>query len=637
MAQEVGPAAKRRRVLPEGQRNMELERLEEDHLFHIEDDGFNTRADLPAKLGDVKYVLMGGPQARAEAMADELSRGFGWPIEPLGSRERYALYKVGPCMAISHGIGMPSMTIVLHELTKALHYAGCTDVCYIRIGTSGGIGVTPGTIVVASEGVNGLLESKYETIVLGKRKAFDARFDAGLAEELAAAAKRISVPAVVGKTMGTNDYYEEQGRLDGAVATGYTEEEKMAWLRKCYEAGVRNFEMEGPGLGAFCKRTGIRGALVAAALLDRLHGDQTPQQASIAQIQEWNHNAMRVAIEWVRAQLVDTPGKTLSQVTNCSQFVDAVEVPVIDMAPWYDGSCEGRQRVVEELRTACEKVGRFFIRNHGIKPALIADMLDASKRFFDQPYEAKAQILMREDDTDGYEAKEVLAGTERAANGAAKGPDLKETFSICLGPEGNAHPAMPQCSWPEGPGDLQSTFTAYYRACEKVVNELLKIAALALELPEGFFADKVDRHIATLRGTNYPDTRLSPLKPGQLRASPCTDVGTFTLLAAGANSDGLQVLKKDGSWLDVTLPEDCLSVNVGDMLCRWTNDRWRSTRHRVAAAEGDSENQWQSVAFVHRPNPDALVQTLPSCVSPSNPDKYKDVKAGDYPTTARVW
>merc|ERR1711972_1204267 len=238
----------------------------------IEDAGLNRDVDLKAKLGDVKFVLMGGPQDRAESWAQRLSKTFGFPVEPMGSRERYTLFKVGPIMAISHGIGMPSMMIVLHELTKVLHYAGCTDVTYVRIGTSGGIGVTPGTLVVASHGVNGLLECKYETSVLGQRKSFDTVFDVETSQELEATAKRMDFPVVIAKTMSTNDYYEEQGRLDGAVEPGYTEEEKFAWLHRVHEGGVRNMEMEAAALAAFCHRTGIRAALICAATAGGLQG-----------------------------------------------------------------------------------------------------------------------------------------------------------------------------------------------------------------------------------------------------------------------------------------------------------------------------------------------------------------------------
>jgi len=290
-------------VLPDDCRNKRFEALAEDHFLHIEDAGLNRGVDLKAKLGDVKFVLIGGPQDRAESWAERLSKTFGFPVEPMGSRERYALFKVGPIMAISHGIGMPSMMIVLHELTKVLHYAGCTDVTYVRIGTSGGIGVTPGTLVVASHGVNGLLECKYETTVLGQRKSFDTVFDVQTSQELEATAKRMNFPVVIAKTMSTNDYYEEQGRLDGAVEPGYTEEEKFAWLHSVHESGVRNMEMEATALAAFCHRTGIRAALICSALLDRLKGDQTQGQASAEQMCEWNGRTTEVVLEWLRGKV----------------------------------------------------------------------------------------------------------------------------------------------------------------------------------------------------------------------------------------------------------------------------------------------------------------------------------------------
>jgi uridine phosphorylase len=305
----VGAEAKKdtspRPVLPPGCHNKLLDALDEDHFFHIEDSDLNVKAPLRENFGNVKYVFMGGPPDRAASMAKRLSETFGWSSNAFGSTERFALFKVGPCLAISHGIGMPSMLIALHEVTKVLHYAGCTDVIYMRVGTSGGIGVEPGTLVVANEGVNAELETVFESVVLGKRKRMHTTFDAGIADELLAAGRRLQLPIVSAKTMATNDYYEEQARLDGAVSTGYTEAEKFEFLNRAHEFGVRNMEMESTALAAFCNRTGIRGACICAALLDRLKGDQTPGQATPAQMKTWSGNALDVAIEWLRAK-VDT-------------------------------------------------------------------------------------------------------------------------------------------------------------------------------------------------------------------------------------------------------------------------------------------------------------------------------------------
>jgi len=290
-------------VLPESLLNKNFQALPEDHFFHIEDDSLNTKVNLKEKLGDIKYVLMGGPPERAVSMAEKVSKAFGWQPQPMGSRERYRLIKVGPVLTLSHGIGMPSMSIVLHEVTKVLHYAGCTDVVFVRIGTSGGIGVVPGTLVVASHGVNSSLECKFETTVLGKKRSYDTTFDPKVSEELVDAAKRVGLPVILAKTFASNDYYEEQGRLDGALNTGYSEAEKMAWLKTVHDSGVRNMEMETTCLAAFCNRTGIRGATICAALLDRLKGDLTLEQVTPEQISTYNASTMDAVVEWLRGKL----------------------------------------------------------------------------------------------------------------------------------------------------------------------------------------------------------------------------------------------------------------------------------------------------------------------------------------------
>merc|ERR1711974_19468 len=135
--------------------------------------------------------------------------------EPIGKTERYSIYKVGPIISASHGIGMPSMLIFLHEVTKLLHYAGVEDVTYFRIGTCGGIGLAPGTCAVTRCCVMGTLEPGFESVQLGERIRYEASLDTALAESLVAAAEAIDVRAVAGITMGTDDFYEGQGRLDG--------------------------------------------------------------------------------------------------------------------------------------------------------------------------------------------------------------------------------------------------------------------------------------------------------------------------------------------------------------------------------------------------------------------------------------
>lgn len=272
-----------------------------DILYHL---GMDTPHDLSV-FKDVRFVCMGGSAVRAASFAEDLRRRFApetkGPPEPLGKTERFHMYKVGPIISASHGIGMPSMLILLHEMAKLLHYAGVQDVTYIRIGTCGGIGLEPGTVAVTTCGVMGTLEPIYEAIELGERKRYSARLDSTLVDRLVAAAKDINVPAVSGMTMGADDFYEAQGRLDGALLTTYSEEDKMKFLQKAYTAGVRNIEMEASAFGAFCQRAGIRGGIVCAALVNRLKGDQvtsTPQQLG-----QFSLDAQRVVVHYMAQEL----------------------------------------------------------------------------------------------------------------------------------------------------------------------------------------------------------------------------------------------------------------------------------------------------------------------------------------------
>ena len=282
-------------------RNPHLDQLNPDYLYHL---GLDTGMDIKGMFGDVKYVCMGGSSVRAEDFAKKATEEFGIDvpeggIKPIGKTERFSLFKVGPVISVSHGMGMPSMLILLHEIAKLCDYAGCQDVKFIRIGTSGGVGVEPGTVIVAEEGLNAKLEPAFEQVELGETYKYPTGLDKKLSREIMDAKGEIR--AQIGKTMGTDDFYEGQGRLDVALQPRYTEADKMEFLRKAHAVGVRNIEMEAPAFAAFCNRAGIPGADVCTTLLDRLKGDQvtsTPQQLA-----EFSDNAQRVVINYIRGQL----------------------------------------------------------------------------------------------------------------------------------------------------------------------------------------------------------------------------------------------------------------------------------------------------------------------------------------------
>lgn len=258
--------------------NPHLDRLKDDILYHFSL-GTNTH-DLPAMFGDVKFVCVGGSPWRMKAFTEYIAAELAmedpkseYPNICAGT-DRYAMYKVGPVLSVSHGMGIPSISIMLHELIKLLHHAGCTNVTIIRIGTSGGIGLEPGSVVVTKQSVDATFLPKFEQVILGKTVVRNTDLDESLAEELLQCSNELNqFPTVVGSTMCTLDFYEGQARLDGAFCS-YTEKDKQDYLNKARESGVCNIEMESSAFAAMCKLSGLRAAVVCVTLLDRLKGDQ---------------------------------------------------------------------------------------------------------------------------------------------------------------------------------------------------------------------------------------------------------------------------------------------------------------------------------------------------------------------------
>lgn len=256
-------------------RNVNLSQLDNDVLFHI---GIKAGdQDLRRLLGDVKFVCMGGSASRlkwfAKFIQDELKDFLNSEKEPynMAKSDRYVLYKVGPVLAVNHGIGVPSLMVILHEILKLLHYSGAQDVKFFRIGTSGGLGLEPGTVVITRRAVNALLEPFNEQVILGKQVSFPTTLDEDLQQQLLDSSE--DLPTAVGDTMCTDDFYEGQGRIDGAFCD-YTEDDKMEFLQKIHDAGVRNIEMESVCFAAMCNRARVPAAILCVTLVDRLKGDQ---------------------------------------------------------------------------------------------------------------------------------------------------------------------------------------------------------------------------------------------------------------------------------------------------------------------------------------------------------------------------
>jgi isopenicillin N synthase-like dioxygenase len=190
----------------------------------------------------------------------------------------------------------------------------------------------------------------------------------------------------------------------------------------------------------------------------------------------------------------------------------------------------------------------------------------------------------------------------------------------------DARPLFPENQWPAHPAEFRAIWSEYYRRMQSLADDLMRLSALSLDLPENYFQNKIDRNVSKLTAKLYPPQKEEPL-PGQLRASAHTDFGTITILKPGDAPGGLQVADAQGDWFDVPLVPGSFVINLGDLMQRWTNDRWRSALHRVVNPPADKRvtSSRLSIVFFHHPNYDVTVSCLPSLL-----------KAGEQPRHAPI-
>lgn len=288
-------------------------------------------------------------------------------------------------------------------------------------------------------------------------------------------------------------------------------------------------------------------------------------------------------------------------------------LPLIDMAPLAGGDEAARRQVAAQVGAACREIGFFAITGHGVPQATIDDAFAASAEFFGQPLAAKLPLAYA---TVGHNRGYVGMGVE--ALDETKAGDQKEAFNLIWTDERTRPPNV----WPELPG-WQARLQAYFDAVYAAARRLHGAFALDLGLPEDFFADKIDRPLATLRLLHYPAGLNAPDSVG---AGAHTDYGNVTLLATNGVS-GLQVQgRARDQWIDVPPLPGAFVCNIGDCLMRWTNDVYLSTPHRVLRPTAER----YSIAFFLDPNPDALVSAIPSCVPTGEAPRHAPISAADY-------
>ena len=295
-------------------------------------------------------------------------------------------------------------------------------------------------------------------------------------------------------------------------------------------------------------------------------------------------------------------------------------IPTLDIRRFSEPSGAGdRDAFVDELGSAYREWGFAGIRNHGIAQSLIDDAYDVFAQFFALPEETKRKYHV----AGGGGARGYTPFGVETAKGAQYS-DLKEFWHIGREiPRDSMYAGdMPPNLWPAEVPRFREVGYGLYQALDQLGSRVLSALALHIDLPETYFIDKTDSGNSILRPIHYPPI-TTPDVPN-VRAGAHEDINLITLLV-GASAEGLEVKSRKGEWVPFTADADTIVVNIGDMLQRLTNHVYPSTTHRVVNPPGEKARQPRySTPFFLHPNPDFLIDVLPSCVTPDNPSRYPE-------------
>jgi isopenicillin N synthase-like dioxygenase len=301
-----------------------------------------------------------------------------------------------------------------------------------------------------------------------------------------------------------------------------------------------------------------------------------------------------------------------------------MNIPVVDLSDFLSGDEARKKAFVAQLGKAYEEVGFVAVKNHGIPDNLIGDLYKYVQQFFALPDDVKLS----------YEKKELAGQRGYTSFGRehAKGfdaPDLKEFFQYGQTVEdGEKTEDYPDNVVVDEIPQFTPTLYKAYRNFEKSGKALLQAIAFYLGLDEHYFDEWVHNGNSILRAIHYPPIKSEP--KSAIRAEQHEDINLITLLV-GASADGLQILTKQGDWVGVTSLPEQIVVNVGDMLQRLTNNKLRSTTHRVV---NPPKELWgtsrYSIPFFLHPKSEMNLACLEGCVDEEKGKAYEDVTAGEY-------
>jgi isopenicillin N synthase-like dioxygenase len=302
---------------------------------------------------------------------------------------------------------------------------------------------------------------------------------------------------------------------------------------------------------------------------------------------------------------------------------------LIDIKPFIDGDEAGRRAVARAFGKAFETTGFATLVGHGVSDKLASATYAAAAAFFAEPAEKK-NLCVAPEKTKGRGYLPIGVESVAATLSGETPPDLCEALvfrSLHRERTGEIAPNI----WPANPPQLRGLVSDYYEAMFGLTKTLMRMSALALDLPENYFAPFYEEPGLVLRFVNYPD-QPTPPREGQMRYGAHHDYGGLTILRQDEAPGGLQIADLDGTWHDATPVPGSFVINVGDLMSRWTNGRWRSTLHRVINPPRELTGSTQRLSMVAftGPNENAEVICLPTCVDAEHPAAFAPVRAGDY-------
>ena len=302
-----------------------------------------------------------------------------------------------------------------------------------------------------------------------------------------------------------------------------------------------------------------------------------------------------------------------------------MSIPVVDLADFLSGNQEKKKAFVQQLGKAYEDVGFVAVKNHGIPDELINDLYKYVQQFFSMPIEKKRRF-----EVPGLAGQRGYTSFGKEHAKGSDAPDLKEFFQYGQIVKDNdpVKKEYPENVQVDEVKPFNETFEKAYRAFEKSGKSLLQAIALYLGLDQHYFDEYIHNGNSILRAIHYPPITHEP--KSAIRAEQHEDINLITLLV-GASADGLQILTRKNEWVGVTSLPEQIVVNVGDMLQRLTNNRLKSTTHRVV---NPPREKWHtsrfSIPFFLHPKSQMGLACLEGCVDSKHPKAYPDATAGQY-------